>query len=205
MHLLPLPHGSHDTVQWIPSPNGQFSTSHTWNHLRNPSPKVPWFRLVWFPGNIPRQSFITWLAILNRLSTHDRIFKFTPGPLACVFCHKGMESHDHLFFQCPFSSFVWQGILRRLGIDHPVTTWEVLVDWAARVWKGKNPAHIIPKMAFGSAIYHLWRERNARSFKLEAKPKEKVLQNICHHISLQVIIKWRTDPHLSHYLDNWGC
>ena len=79
------------------------------------------------------------------------------------------------------------------------------MDWAAGVWKGKKPAHIIPKMAFGSAIYQIWRERNARSFKGEAKTREKVLQDICYHIYLQILIKWRNDPQLPHYLENWGC
>ena len=85
-----------------------------------------------------------------------------------------------------------------------MSTLEALVEWEAVVWQGKTPTHIIPKMAFGSAIYHIWKERNARSFRLEAKLKEKVLHDICHQIYLQIHIKWRTDPQLPHYLAKWG-
>ena len=204
MHSIALPSDSIDTVRWIPSPNGKFSTSHTWDYLRSSSPKVPWYRLIWFPGSFPRHSFIAWLAILNRLSTHDRIFKFTPGPLACVLCHQGMESHDHLFFNCSFSSYVWQGILQRLVISNPTSTWINLVEWAAASWKKKTPIHIISRMFFGSAVYHVWRERNARSFRQEAKSKERVLQDIFSQVSLQMQIKWKGDPHLPQYISQWG-
>ena len=184
MSSVPSPSGTPDSVQWVPSPDGKFSTHHTWNYLRNQSPKVPWARLIWFPGNLPRNSFISWLAILNRLSTHDRIFKFTPGPLACVLCHSGMENHDHLFFSCAYSSFVWQGIAQRLDNATAPVSWGALVEWASRAWKKKSPGHIVSKMFLGSAVYNIWRERNARSFKMEAKTKEKLLQDICCQVSI---------------------
>ena len=203
MHLLPSPSYLQDTVLWIPSIMGRFNSASTWDHLRNPTPKVPWYRLIWFLGNIPRHSFISWLAILNRLSTHDRIFTFTPGPLACVLCHQGMETHDHLFFDCSFSSFVWQGILQRLKISHSAPSWGSLVDWASRSWKKMIPSHLIPKMCLGLAIYSIWKERNARIERSEAKSKEQILHALCLSISNQIHIKWKNDPHLPQYVARW--
>ena len=116
-----------------------------------------------------RNSFISWLAILCRLSTHDRIFKFTPGPLVYVLCSRDMETHDHLFFSCSFSSFVWQSIMQHLAIVSHPTSQGALVEWAAGRWKHKEPSHIIPKLFFGAAVYHVWKERNAKTFRMESK------------------------------------
>ena len=122
--------------------------------------------------------------------THDRIMLFTPGPLACVLCHKAMETHDHLFFGCSFSSFICQGLLHIMEISTPIFSWNSLVEWASLSSKKKKPQQIIAKMCLGLAVYTIWKERNARSFKLEAKSKENILQEISRQISTQIQIKY---------------
>ena len=105
---LPPPNNSCDRAVWDSSPNGVFSTKHTWQYLYGSQSTVPWYTLVWFRGAFPRHSFLLWLAIQKRLPTHDRIHTFTPGPLACILCCRGMENHNHLFFNCTYSGYVWQ-------------------------------------------------------------------------------------------------
>ena len=201
--LLPPPSSANDTVSWIPSTTGGFVMSHTWDYLRGDHPRVPWHHLVWFTGNIPRHSFIVWLAMLNKLSTQDRIWKFTPGPLACVLCHKAMESHDHLFFTCEFSSFIWQGIMSRFNMDGFPLDWSTFTVWAASKWKSKKPKDIMPRMCLGATIYAIWRERNARIFRLEGKPRERVCRDIITNTHAQVSIKWAKDPKVTDYLSLW--
>ncbi|CAH2065608.1 unnamed protein product [Thlaspi arvense] len=55
----------------------EFSSKATWDHLREHSPHVMWHSAVWFKEEIPRCSFITWLAMLSRL------------PLGTGFAHGG--------------------------------------------------------------------------------------------------------------------
>ena len=69
----------------------------------------------------------------------------------------------------------------------------------------ETPSHIIPKIFFGAAIYHIWKERNARTFRLEAKPKDRVLQDICYQVSLQVQVKWKNDPQLQQLIAQCKC
>ena len=131
---------------------------------------------------------------------------FSPSPpdrWLVSYVIKGMESHDHLFFGCSFSLFVWQGLLQRLDISHSTPSWGSLVEWAASSWKRKIPSHLIAKMCFGLAIYSIWKERNARTFRSEAKSKEKILHEICLSISNQIHIKWKNDPHLPQYVARW--
>ncbi|KAK3189534.1 hypothetical protein Dsin_029095 [Dipteronia sinensis] len=47
-----------DRARWLPSSNGTYYASFALASLRTPHPFVPWFKLVWFPQNIPRMSFI---------------------------------------------------------------------------------------------------------------------------------------------------
>ena len=45
MPNVPLPSGARDSIVWVPSPNGRYSTSHTWTTIRDPGPTVPWYYL----------------------------------------------------------------------------------------------------------------------------------------------------------------
>ncbi|KAI9174132.1 hypothetical protein LWI28_012433 [Acer negundo] len=79
-----------DSIRWLPSSNGIYSASSALASLKAPHPLVPWFKLVWFPQNIPRMSFILWMAVRGKLSTRDRIHKYDP-----------------LFLECSFSRAIW--------------------------------------------------------------------------------------------------
>ena len=171
--------------------------------LRSPGTTVPWYHLVWFAGHIPRQSTVLWFAILNKLSTHDRISLFTPGPLACTLCHQGMESHDHLFFSFPYSTFVWQGIQHRMRLTLSATTWDTFIVWAGTKWKRNIPGHVIPRLSLGAVVYGLWQERNARTFKNVLRTKHQLLQDVTSQILLQLRAKYRKDPQLHVYEERW--
>lgn len=62
-----------------------FSTANTWNQIHPKKAKVDWCKFVWFTQGIPRYAFITWLAMLNRLSAGDRMkaWGITQG---CTLC-----------------------------------------------------------------------------------------------------------------------
>ena len=80
----------------------------TWNRIRVAAHPISWHKLIWFREEIPRCSFIAWLAILGRLPTRDRLSTWgLTVPLSCVLCSTGIEFHDHMFFQCPCATAVW--------------------------------------------------------------------------------------------------
>mgnify|MGYP000921785166 CR=1 FL=1 len=157
---VPLPIDERDTLIWCVSPDGKFNLKHTWGHFNTGHSRVPWCNLVWKAGGPPRHAFVFWLAVQNKLSTHDRIHKFTRGPLACVLCYRAMEDHSHLFFECNYTSFLWQDMLGRLGCRCSATNWPDVVQWAAAAWKGKKPDQIIPRMSIYTnlGVQHMSRE-----------------------------------------------
>ncbi|KAJ0008203.1 hypothetical protein Pint_30736 [Pistacia integerrima] len=119
------PSASHpDHIVWKGHPSGRFSIDSAWNVLRDKRDVNSIHHLLWFPGHIPRHSFILWLASLGRLHTMDRLSSH--GVITssrCVLCRSATETHDHLFFKCDFSSYVWQEVTTRTLSTWPTLSW----------------------------------------------------------------------------------
>lgn len=91
---------------WNLNGNGQFSSKSVWHALRPCSPTSPWAKIVWFPRHVARWSFIECLIFSGRLSTKDRLGRVGGSiqvDVSCCLCNGPMESHELLFFACPFS------------------------------------------------------------------------------------------------------
>ncbi|XP_058198571.1 uncharacterized protein LOC131314096 [Rhododendron vialii] len=103
-----------DSVRWILTKDGKFSANSAWQALRAALPMVPWAKSVWFPHHVPRWAFIEWITFMGCLSTKDRLLSWGMGIDAnCVLCLGAMESHEHLFFERPFSKEVWKMVLTK--------------------------------------------------------------------------------------------
>lgn len=102
----------HVADEFIWSVNGKqsqsYSTKQVYNAICDQGVKVPWEQMVWCKGGIPKHKFLTWLFVLNRCPTKDRILSWglSTNP-TCLFCQMAIESRDHLFFQCPFTWRLW--------------------------------------------------------------------------------------------------
>ncbi|XP_050238237.1 uncharacterized protein LOC126687724 [Mercurialis annua] len=74
--------------------------------------KVPWWKLIWSPGCVPRQSFIAWLAVRKKLKTRDKLKKWgCVEENSCVLCNEKSESIEHLFFNCKCTKAVMSKLL----------------------------------------------------------------------------------------------
>ncbi|KAI8544609.1 hypothetical protein RHMOL_Rhmol08G0310000 [Rhododendron molle] len=105
-NLVPHP-DREDTVLWNLTVTGEYTSKSAWGALRVPGEEVRWHYLVWFKHYIPRWAMIQWIAFHGKLLTRDRLFSW--GIIAdkcCVLCGGSEESHDHIFFVCPFSAAV---------------------------------------------------------------------------------------------------
>lgn len=132
---VPTPSSGPDVYLWRGQTGGfvsDFSSHVKWNRLRTTAPMVPWYEVVWFKEDIPRCSFVTWLAMLARLPTRDRLLSWglkVPG--SCVLCADGIESHDHLFFNCPFAVGIWSKHCGRFIISSPINLHAVVL-WCSQ-------------------------------------------------------------------------
>ncbi|WMV24145.1 hypothetical protein MTR67_017530 [Solanum verrucosum] len=58
--------------------------------------------------------------------------------LTCLLCQEEDEDIEHLFFECSFTSNVWNKILTWQGIQRPSLKWQDEVQWALAHIKSKN-------------------------------------------------------------------
>ncbi|GKC88484.1 RNA-directed DNA polymerase, eukaryota, reverse transcriptase zinc-binding domain protein [Tanacetum coccineum] len=102
-----------DKLMWI-SNDGckkEFASNHVWKDFRQLNRSVKWWKVIWFSQNIPRHAFVLWMAVKGKLVTQDKLAKWYPDRIdKCPLCLKVEDSHKHLFFDCEFSSEVWENI-----------------------------------------------------------------------------------------------
>ncbi|GJR51089.1 reverse transcriptase domain-containing protein [Tanacetum coccineum] len=107
-----------DTLEWrlYDGTVKRFSVAQVWECIRPRADKVPWSKiddmvkndnLIWFAMGIPRQLFNLWLIINHKLKTHDRVSIWDYSNVlgsTCPLCEATPDSHEHLFFICPFAN-----------------------------------------------------------------------------------------------------
>nr|VDD38956.1 unnamed protein product [Brassica oleracea] len=96
-------------------------------------------------------------------------------PEACVLCSSRLETHHHLFFECEYSSALWQPYASAVWLLPP-TDIHSTVSWILRPQQASNSSSaVIVKLVFQSSVYLIWKERNARIFTATSTPPQ-VLQ-----------------------------
>ncbi|XP_013639777.1 PREDICTED: uncharacterized protein LOC106345056 [Brassica oleracea var. oleracea] len=145
--------------------NGQvserFKTGELYAYLCAERADVQWSKAVWFSGGIPRHNFHTWLSVLDRIPTRDRLISWGIKVDAnCLLCNSMPESRNHLFFSCSFSFQLWSKVASRLEIQ-PQRGWEDTLNQMTALHLQKSH-RLLVLTAWQATAYWLWNERNAR-------------------------------------------
>jgi hypothetical protein len=117
-----------DQCVWKGHSSGIFTIALAWELLRERRPITNMHHLLWYPGHIPRQSFILWLACLGRLQTMDRLNSV--GIIEnniCILCSHHAETHENLFFKCTTSLLIWQTVNAKANLQWPICPWQHLI------------------------------------------------------------------------------
>jgi hypothetical protein len=170
--------GSCDKPIWGASRKKRYVCSNTWEALRVKNDEVLWCKLVWFPLAIPKQAFILWLAMRDRLTTGERLLKWGyQGNVKCWFCHNQMETRDHLFFECSFSSRIWNFCMARCRVDIHVVL-DDIVRQGCSSWFHKSLKCLICRLVFNSTVYNLWLTINELVHAGQPCTEEQILKKI---------------------------
>lgn len=194
---------NYDSCKWTLTQNGVFSISSLWEQLRTKFPLVSWNHIVWFPSHIPKGSLITWIAIQNRLSTEDRLVLFgIKNTSCCSFCFDE-ESHDHLFFNCPFTKQVWADVCNKSQLTWQSQSLSNLVTLLSAT-KGKGLKSTLAKLSFTVSLYHIWIERNFRKFQGLQHSSPSIVAKICTDIRYRMLSLHRIPQGPIALLDAWN-
>lgn len=138
----------------------KFSTHDTWSLIREESSQCGWAKGVWFSKATPKFTFITWLALLNRLATMDRVSKWCLGAdTVCVLCKNAVETRDHLFFDCTYSAQLWESLTLGILRSNFSKDWATIIALLTDNSRGRKSTFCV-RYSFQVAVYVIWRERN---------------------------------------------
>ncbi|PWA44982.1 reverse transcriptase domain, Reverse transcriptase zinc-binding domain protein [Artemisia annua] len=166
-------------------PNGEFrpfTISLVWDSIRDSANLC-----------IPKHAFNLWLVVNSKLKTQDRLRQWDVGPetdlnlLRCLFCDNQLDSHAHLFFECPLSL---QGgtRVRALGrMDNIPPRLEDVVSYLIPLSKGGSATSVISHLLLAASCYSIWHERNSRLFKKGMKSYTQVFDDIVTIVWLKII------------------
>lgn len=92
----------------------------------------------------------------------------------CVLCNNGIETHHHLFFECEYSSSIWQSFAGSVS-SNPPSDLHSAAAWILHGFRQRQAqATTLLKIILQSTIYLLWREINTRIFTSTATPPQVI-------------------------------
>ncbi|XP_074266672.1 uncharacterized protein LOC141589952 [Silene latifolia] len=155
--------------------NMDYTVKSGYEWLRQSKSKVPWSHLCWNRLNIPKTAFIFWAAQHLRLLTTDRLNRMgTLVDLMCDICRARNEDHQHLFYDCAYSTECCRLLPQRLNINFPMND---LVRW---YFSARCPK--LHRKIIGAChvyfVYFIWRVRHEARLKLYVRKPEHVIQHI---------------------------
>lgn len=102
-----------------------YTMTSAWNAIRSTYASKDWCKVVWFNKHVPRWAFILWLAMQDKLNTLDRLLVWgVVNEANCVLCSIGnIEDHNHLFFDCSYSTAVRLDILMKNHVNRAPLVW----------------------------------------------------------------------------------
>ena len=142
-----------DQWKWK-SKSGQFSYAGLWQNVRVKKDEVDWSNILWSRRGVPRKDFIAWLMMRGKLNTKDRLLSWgIVHDSKCLFCD-GIESRDHLFMDCSFSSRLFKSLMCKLGYNGIQCSWSEVLEWWQSC-KGKSFKKHLVRICMSSLVYFI--------------------------------------------------
>ncbi|GJY13625.1 RNA-directed DNA polymerase, eukaryota, reverse transcriptase zinc-binding domain protein [Tanacetum coccineum] len=183
-----------------------FSVSQAYDELKGREEEVKWANLIWFSQNIPKHSFILWMAILNKLSTQDKIRGWgSYDMMVCSLCNQDADSHQHPFFKCQYADKFWSMAKSKLGINSTDMEWNEFICYASKLYNGNSIQSVIRRLGIAACVYLLWQERNGRIFRSEKRSPNELFEVLCEVIRLRLLsLKFKNSKAVDRAQQQWS-
>ncbi|XP_021990334.1 uncharacterized protein LOC110886795 [Helianthus annuus] len=188
-----------------------YSSSRAWHSIREHAKEVDWTNLVWFTQCIPKHAFFMWLVFRRKLLTQDIILQWdwsrrkNMNMMCCLMCYEDNDSHNHLFFECNYSTQVWINVRGKGGMNTVSPEWEPIVSWLAARASSKSAINFISRLIVAASIYFVWQERNASIIKNQTRPPDVLSDLIVQTVRYKLMgVKFKESSNVRRLLESWG-
>lgn len=172
-----------------------FDTRSTWSLLLHQKPQVSWHASVWFSFSTPKYSFMSWLAMHNRLSTGDRMLLWNAGiNPGCSLCQHQLETREHIFFECNHSREIWLNLTRNILPSRSSVRWQDITALLTDNSQPKMQLYLL-RYNFQVVLYSVWRERNNRRHGILPTSASATIKIIDRQIRNQCLLISRKSRH----------
>jgi len=175
---------------------GNFCLSLAWDLVRTHEAQYQFSEVIWFPFQGPKMAICLLRALQSKLFTRDYLKSL--GIIdadMCVLYKVNQGSIHHLFFECPFSAYIWSPCKLKLGLaGSPIGS---IYDEALLIqskFKAKAKSTILAKLILVAAVWHVWKERNLRVFQLQEQYKIMAFRKLYEDFKLLLrTCNWKSD------------
>ncbi|KAM6589879.1 hypothetical protein CsatA_012484 [Cannabis sativa] len=153
--------------------------------------RVTWSNEVWGRFNTPKHSFIEWLAVQKRLRTKDRLqrFQMLIDP-SCSLCTQLLpETHDHLFFRCPFSAGCLKHVKEWLSWGACSSDLQQLLKWIHKAKISKFRKKVLAAAA-AHLVYSIWHSRNDQIWNNHLEVQDVIVQRVKQNVKHRIELFW---------------
>ncbi|XP_021975009.1 uncharacterized protein LOC110870116 [Helianthus annuus] len=146
----------------------------------------------------------------RKLLTQDKILQWdfssrkNMNMMCCLLCFADYDSHFHLFFECNFSTQVWNLVRGKVGMDNVEPKWSVIVDRLCSISSSKSASNYVSKLVVAATAYAIWQEQNARLFKNHARPPDTIGANVLQTVRYKLMgVKFKAKEKVRRLLQAW--
>ncbi|CAN1241185.1 hypothetical protein LINPERPRIM_LOCUS4856 [Linum perenne] len=138
-----------------------YSVSKVWQSIRQKNSQVNWYIAVWKGPNIPKHSFISWLAATNNIVTNSDISHWgLVRDVNCLLCDKGIDELEHIFLHCSYICYV----RNELGPKYESkATWKEELESKSIQFAGDSNEDKVGRATWRAIIAETWYCRCAKN------------------------------------------
>ncbi|XP_074314400.1 uncharacterized protein LOC141649615 [Silene latifolia] len=169
----------------------KFSVKAAYVFFRGADDAGPWTKALVHARIVPSHKFICSLAARQQLTIVDNLQKRGFWFInRCALCEGALETHIHIFFQCPFSYEVWTKIQQWMGIYCIGGSLQQILEIVVTGRQHRQWEQVWFQTSLAATVHQLWAERNVKIFQGRKNVGANIVRRIQFLVSVRMLM-WK--------------